>query len=219
MQKVRWGILSTAKIAIEKVIPGMQASAHCIITAIASRDAERARVAASRWGISKVYSAYEDLLADAEIDAIYIPLPNHLHTPWSLKALEAGKHVLCEKPIGLTSAEAQTLLNAARQHPHLNVMEAFMYRHHPHWRRARELVTDGEIGELKTIQSFFSYYNADPDNIRNRADMGGGGLGSAHDIVLAFGDFKQLGLWRPDKASRHHLRPGKTRLGTIDLSQ
>jgi predicted dehydrogenase len=176
MRKIRWGILSTAKIATEKVIPGMHRSTHCAVTAIASRVIDRARLAANRWGIPKVYGDYQELLADPEIDAVYIPLPNHLHVPWSVKALEAGKHVLCEKPIGLSVADAQALLKAARRRPDLRVMEAFMYRHHPQWRRARELVDAGGIGQLRTIQSFFSYYNADPANIRNKSDIGGGAL-------------------------------------------
>jgi predicted dehydrogenase len=174
--KVRWGVLSTARIGTEKVIPAMQSGRYCEIAAIASRDLDRARAAADRLGIPKAYGSYEELLADPGIDAIYNPLPNHLHVPWSLRALEAGKHVLCEKPIALTAAEAQKLLDAARERPQLKVMEAFMYRHHPQWQRARQLVADGRIGELRTIQSFFSYHNPDPANIRNIAKFGGGGL-------------------------------------------
>jgi predicted dehydrogenase len=174
--KVRWGVLSTARIGTEKVIPAMQSGRYCDIVAIASRDLDRARAAADRLGIPKAYGSYEELLADPEIDAIYNPLPNHLHVPWSIRALEAGKHVLCEKPIALTAAEAQKLLDAARERPQLKVMEAFMYRHHPQWQRARQLVADGKIGELRTIQSFFSYHNPDPANIRNIAEFGGGGL-------------------------------------------
>ncbi|MGH2521608.1 MAG: Gfo/Idh/MocA family protein [Anaerolineales bacterium] len=176
MRRVRWGILSTARIGTEKVIPAMQRGQHSEVTAIASRDAGTARAAASRLGIPKAYGSYEELLADPDVDAIYNPLPNHLHVPWSIRALEAGKHVLCEKPIALTAAEAQTLVDAARQHPRLKVMEAFMYRHHPQWQRARALVTTGAIGELRTIHSFFSYYDVDPNNIRNLAEIGGGGL-------------------------------------------
>ncbi|MFP6650536.1 MAG: Gfo/Idh/MocA family oxidoreductase, partial [Pirellulaceae bacterium] len=127
-------------------------------------------------GIPNSHGSYEDLLADPEIDAIYNPLPNHLHESLSIQALEAGKHVLCEKPIGLTAAEGQQLVDAARTHPELKVMEAFMFRHHPQWQKARQLVSDGKIGSLRTIQSFFSYHNVDPDNIRNRADIGGGGM-------------------------------------------
>lgn len=176
MNKIRWGILSTAKIGTEQVIPAMQAGEYCEIAAIASRDLDKAQEAATRLGIPKAYGSYEDLLADPEVDAIYNPLPNHLHVPWSIKALDAGKHVLCEKPIALTAAEAQELLDAAQKRPELKVMEAFMYRHHPQWQRARRLVAEGKIGELRTIQSFFSYYNVDPNNIRNMAEIGGGAL-------------------------------------------
>jgi predicted dehydrogenase len=176
MKKVRWGVLSTAKIGTKTVIPAMQLGEHCQVTAIASRSLDKAHAAATQLSIPKPSGSYEELLADPEIDAVYIPLPNHLHVPWSIKALEAGKHVLCEKPIGLTAAEAQELLDAARKHPQLKVMEAFMYRHHPQWQRVRQLVEEGGIGELRTIQSFFSYYNDDPNDIRNMADIGGGGL-------------------------------------------
>jgi predicted dehydrogenase len=174
--KVRWGVLSTAKIGVQKVIPAMQAGQYCTVTAIASRNLEKAQAAASQLGIPKTYGSYEELLADPDVDAIYNPLPNHLHVPWSIKALEANKHVLCEKPVALTAAEAQELLDFAQARPQLKVMEAFMYRHHPQWQRAQQLVAAGKIGALRTIQSFFSYYNADPDNIRNVAEMGGGGL-------------------------------------------
>lgn len=176
MRKIRWGVLSTANIGLKKVIPAMQRGEHCEMVAIASRSLESARVAAKGLAIPKAYGSYEDLLADPEIEAIYNPLPNNLHVPWSLKALEAGKHVLCEKPLALTSAEAQTLVDAAKRYPHLKVMEAFMYRHHPQWQRARRLVQAGEIGKLRTIHSFFAYFLLDPQNIRNRADVGGGGL-------------------------------------------
>jgi predicted dehydrogenase len=174
--KIRWGILSTAKIGTEKVIPAMQAGQQCEITAIASRDLDKARAAAEQLNIPRAYGSYEELLADAEVDAVYNPLPNHLHVPWSIKALEAGKHVLCEKPIALSSEEAQELVDVSMKYPHLKVMEAFMYRFHPQWQKARQLVIEGEIGELQTIQTFFAYYNVDPDNIRNQADIGGGGM-------------------------------------------
>ena len=176
MRKIRWGVLSTANIGLKKVIPAMQRGQYCEVVAIASRHLESARAAAAQLGIPKAYGSYEDLLADPEIEAIYNPLPNNLHVPWSLKALEASKHVLCEKPIALTSAEAQTLVDAAKRLPHLKVMEAFMYRHHPQWQRARQLIHAGEIGPVRTIHSFFSYFLTDPQNIRNRADVGGGGL-------------------------------------------
>ena len=176
MKKVRWGVLSTAKIGVAKVIPAMQLSEYCDMAAIASRSLEQAQAAADQLAIPKAYGSYEELLADPEIDAVYIPLPNHLHVPWSLKALGAGKHVLCEKPLGMTAAEAQDLLDAARKQPQLKVMEAFMYRHHPQWQRARQLVVEGQIGALQTIQTFYSYHLVDPGNIRNMVDTGGGGL-------------------------------------------
>jgi len=175
-EKIRWGVISTAKIGLEKVIPAMQNASFCDIQAIASRDQPRADAAASALNIPKAYGSYEALLADSEIDAIYNPLPNHLHVPVSIQALEHGKHVLCEKPIALSSEEGQQLVDAALKHPELKVMEAFMYRHHPQWQRARELVEGGRVGTLKTIQSLFSYHNIDAGNIRNMADIGGGGM-------------------------------------------
>lgn len=174
--KIRWGILSTAKIGTEKVIPAMQQGELCEVTAIASRDSQRAQEAADALGISTSHGSYEDLLADPDVDAIYNPLPNHLHVSWSIRALQAGKHVLCEKPIGLTSAEGQQLVDAGEEHPGLKLMEAFMYRHHPQWLKARQIVRDGGVGELRTIQTMFSYFNDDGENIRNMADIGGGGL-------------------------------------------
>lgn len=176
MNKLRWGILSTAKIGVEKVIPAMQRGERCQVVAIASRDLPRAQKAARQLGIARAHGSYEALLADPEVDAIYNPLPNHLHVSWSLAALEAGKHVLCEKPIGLTSTEGQTLVDAASRHPRLKVMEAFMYRHHPQWQRAKSIVISGGIGTLRTIQTFFSYHNVDPQNIRNQSEIGGGGM-------------------------------------------
>ncbi|WP_417385113.1 Gfo/Idh/MocA family protein [Gimesia sp.] len=175
-KRVRWGILSTAKIGTVQVIPAMQKGSFCEIVALASRNQEQAETVASQLGIPRAYGSYEELLADPDIDAIYNPLPNHLHVPWSIKAIEAGKHVLCEKPIGLTSAEGLQLLDCATAHPKIKVMEAFMYRHHPQWQLTKKLVQEGAIGELRTIQSFFSYFNDDPGNIRNQRDIGGGGL-------------------------------------------
>ena len=176
MNKIRWGILSTAKIGREKVIPATQASETGVVTAIASRELSNATAIAKQLGIEKAYGSYEELLADPEIDAIYNPLPNHLHVPWTLRAMAAGKHVLCEKPIALSSAEAEQLVEAAESHPELKVMEAFMYRFHPQWQTARQLVRDGRIGELRTIHTSFSYFNDDPKNYRNHLEMGGGGL-------------------------------------------
>lgn len=174
--KVRWGVLGAANIAIEKVIPAMQRGQYCEVVGLASRSLAKAEQAVKQLGLAKAYGSYEALLADETIEAVYNPLPNHLHVSWSIRALEAGKHVLCEKPIALTAAEAETLVEAGRRHPQLKLMEAFMYRHHPQWVTARRLVAEGTIGPLRTIQSFFSYYNDDPGNIRNQADIGGGGI-------------------------------------------
>ena len=176
MSKVRWGVLSTAKIGIEKVIPAMKQCELCEIVAIASSRIEKAQDAAMKLGIQKAYGSYEDLLNAPEIDAVYIPLPNHLHVSWSIKALEAGKHVLCEKPLAMNATEANKLLDTAEKYPKQKIMEAFMYRHHPQWQHARQMVDEGKIGDLRTIQSFFSYYNADTADIRNIAEFGGGGL-------------------------------------------
>lgn len=176
MTKLRWGVLSTAKIAREKVVPGMQKGQLCDVVAIASREPDRARQVADALGVQRAYGSYEALLADTGVDAIYNPLPNHLHVPMTLEALRAGKHVLCEKPIALSAAEARGLAQAAAAAPHLNVMEAFMYRFHPQWRRAKALVDAGVLGEVRTIQTLFTYFNADPANIRNCAATGGGGL-------------------------------------------
>ncbi|WP_207422390.1 Gfo/Idh/MocA family protein [Desertivirga brevis] len=176
MKKIKWGILSTAKIGLQKVIPAMQQSEYCDIVAIASRDAAKAQEAAAKLNIPLVYSSYEDLLLNEEIDAVYIPLPNHMHVPYTELALKYGKHVLCEKPIALSAAEAERLANTKAQYPQLKLAEAFMYRFHPQWKRAKELVKQGAIGEVKTIQAFFSYYNVDPNNIRNIKEAGGGGL-------------------------------------------
>ncbi len=176
MKKVRWGVMSTAGIGLEKVIPAMESGERCTVTAIASRDLEKARAAGERLGIGTTHGSYEALLDDPDVDAVYIPLPNHLHVRWSIEALHAGKHVLCEKPIGMDAGDARKLLEASREFPDLKVMEAFMYRLHPQWQWARRAVLEGKIGEARAIQSFFSYTNTDPGNIRNRAEAGGGGL-------------------------------------------
>jgi predicted dehydrogenase len=176
MKRIRWGILSTAKIGTQKVIPAMQQSELCEIVAISSRDAAAAERAAKELDIPRTYGSYEALLADPEVDAIYNPLPNHLHVPWSIRALEVGKHVLCEKPLGMSVADAEKLAIAAASHPGLKVMEAFMYRHHPQWKRAKELVDASSIGELRSVQTSFSYHNTDGNNIRNNAGSGGGGM-------------------------------------------
>lgn len=172
-KKVRWGILSTANIGMAKVTPAIQKAHNCEVVAIASRDLGKARAAADQLGIAKAYGSYEELFADPDIDAIYNPLPNHLHVPMTLAATRAGKHVLCEKPIAITAKEADEL----RQVPQGRlVMEAFMIRFHPQWLRAREIIRSGELGEVRAIDVVFSYFNANPDNVRNQADIGGGGI-------------------------------------------
>ncbi len=174
-KKLRWGVLSTAKIGVNKVIPGMQLSEYVSVDAIASRDLAKAREVAAKLGIPTAYGSYEELLADPDIDAIYIPLPNNMHVPWTIKAAEAGKHVLCEKPIALTTAEAESLL-AVRERTGVKIGEAFMVDTHPQWIRLRELLRGGRIGDLRAVMGFFSYFNIDPNNIRNKVDVGGGAL-------------------------------------------
>jgi predicted dehydrogenase len=174
-KKVRWGILSTAGIAVRKAIPGMQKSDRVEVTAIASRDRSKAEDAARVLGIPKAYGSYEELLADPEIEAIYNPLPNQLHVPWSIKAAEAGKHVLCEKPLSLTVAEAKSLL-AVQKRMGVIIAEGFMVHGHPQWLRAHDLIAKGRIGALRSIQGVFSYFNTDPANIRNVPEYGGGSL-------------------------------------------
>jgi predicted dehydrogenase len=171
--KVRWGIISTANIGTQKVIPGIMKSAHSEVVAIASRDLTRAREVAGELDIPKAYGSYEEMLADPEIDAVYNPLPNHLHVPLTIAATQAGKHVLCEKPIALNAADAERLRECPKDRI---VMEAFMVRFHPQWLRAREIVRSGELGELRAIRAAFCYYNVDPSNVRNIAEIGGGGL-------------------------------------------
>jgi predicted dehydrogenase len=155
------------------MVPGLLKSPLCRVVAVASRNEGAARAMAEEFGIENAYGSYEDLLADPEIDAVYNPLPNHLHVPLTLAAAAAGKHVLCEKPIAITAAEAEGLRNAP---PGVLIAEAFMVRHHPQWQHVRDLIRSGEIGEPRFIQAAFSYFNADPANIRNKADIGGGGL-------------------------------------------
>jgi predicted dehydrogenase len=174
-KKVKWGVLGAANIAVRKVIPGMQKSEWCDVAGIASRDLSKAEAAASGLKISKAYGSYEAMLADPEIAAVYNPLPNHLHVPWTIKAAEAGKHVLCEKPIALNAAEARTLL-AVRDKARVKIGEAFMVRTHPQWLRARQVLRSGRIGELKSVVGAFSYFNRDAKNVRNKAEWGGGGM-------------------------------------------
>jgi predicted dehydrogenase len=174
-KKLRWGVLSTAAIGLKKVLPAMQQGQYTRITAIASRDLAKAREAATALDIPTAYGSYEELLADPDIDAIYNPLPNQLHVPWTIKAAEAGKHVLCEKPLSLTVAEAETLL-AVRARTGVKIGEAFMIRSHPQWLRLRELLAEDRIGQLRSITGSFSYFNINPANIRNQVDCGGGAL-------------------------------------------
>lgn len=173
MKKVVWGVLSTARIGWEKVIPAMQQGEHCEIRAIASRNLEKGRAWADKLGIPQAYGSYEELLADPEIEAIYNPLPNDQHVPLTLAAARAGKHVLCEKPVALTATQAAELREVAGK---VHIMEAFMVRFHPQWIAARKRIQNGELGDLRAIQTYFSYFNRDPGNIRNQADIGGGAL-------------------------------------------
>ncbi|MGV1906594.1 Gfo/Idh/MocA family protein [Agrobacterium cavarae] len=172
---LKWGVLGCAGIAAKAVIPAIQSSRLGRVAAIASRDAEKASAMATRFGIEKSYGSYEDLLSDPDIDAIYNPLPNHLHVPMTIKALEHGKPVLCEKPIALNAAQASELAEAQKA-ANLPVAEAFMVRHHPQWKKARAMVAEGRLGDVRAIQTIFAYYLDDPKNVRNQADIGGGGL-------------------------------------------
>ena len=175
IRKLKWGVLGVASIATRKVIPGMQKGDWSEIAGIASRDLKKAEDAAKSLGIPKAYGSYEEMLADPGIEAVYNPLPNHLHVPWSIKAAEAGKHVLCEKPLSLTAAEARTLLSV-QERCGVKIGEAFMVKTHPQWLRTRELIRKGVIGELRAIVGAFSYFNRDPKNVRNVAEWGGGGM-------------------------------------------
>ena len=173
--ELRWGILSTADIARRKVVPGIRRAARCRITAIASRAEGRAGVVARELDIPRAHGSYEALLADPEVDAVYIPLPNHLHAEWTIAAARAGKHVLCEKPLAMSSGDAQRMVDACAE-AGVRLMEAFMYRLHPSWVAFRELVRSGRLGEVVAVQSWFSYYNDDATNIRNMVEAGGGAL-------------------------------------------
>lgn len=173
MARVRWGVLGAARIGLDRVIPGMLKAANVEVAAIASRDPAKARAAAARLGIPTAYGSYEELLADPSIEAVYNPLPNNLHVEWTVRAAKAGKHVLCEKPVGMSAADAEALRGCPRDRL---VMEAFMVRFHPQWIRAREHVRSGRLGEIRAMQMLFAYDNPDPANIRNRTETGGGAL-------------------------------------------
>jgi predicted dehydrogenase len=215
MKKVVWGVLSTAKIGVEKVLPAMQRAAHVELRAIASRSLETARAAAKALGIPRAYGSYAELLADPEIEAVYNPLPNHLHVPMTLEAARAGKHVLCEKPIALDAAQAGELRACKGL-----VMEAFMVRFHPQWLHARDLVRKGRIGPLRAVQVFFSYFLEDPGNVRNQADIGGGGLYDIGCYAIVAGRFffeadplRAVALVDRDPA----LRVDRTTSGLVDF--
>ena len=173
MKTLRWGIMSTARIGMDKVTPAIQKAAGCEVVAIASRDEQQAVAAAAELGIPTAYGGYEALLAADDVDAVYIPLPNDMHAEWTTRAAAAGKHVLCEKPLAMTAAQAEEMVQACEE-AGVKLAEAFMYRHHPSWVEAVRLVREGSIGELQAVQSWFSYYNDDPSNIRNRVEHGGG---------------------------------------------
>ncbi|MGA2727384.1 MAG: Gfo/Idh/MocA family oxidoreductase [Terracidiphilus sp.] len=174
-KKIRWGVLSTASIGVRKVLPAMQKGEYSSVAAIASRSLAKAKETAAKLGIPTAYGSYEELIADPRVDAIYNPLPNQFHVPWTIKAAEAGKHVLCEKPISLTVAEAESLLRV-RERTSVKIGEAFMIRSHPQWLRTKALIDAGRIGQLRCIMGCFSYFNIDPANIRNRMESGGGAL-------------------------------------------
>ena len=176
MNKISWGILSTSNFAQNVIIPSVKNCVNTEFIGIASRNLTSAKKAAEKHGISKSYGSYEELLADESVDAVYIPLPNHMHAEWIKKSLASGKHVLCEKPIGLNADEAEDVREFAKGYPRQKLMEAFMYRMHPRWIKIKELISQNIIGEVKHIQSFFSYYNVKSDNIRNNSEIGGGGL-------------------------------------------
>ena len=224
-KKVRWGILSTAKIGVKKVLPAMQQGEYTTVAAIASRDLAKARKAATALDIPTAYGSYEELLADPNIDAIYNPLPNHLHVPWTIRAAEAGKHVLCEKPLSLTVEEARTLL-AVRARTGVKIGEAFMIRNHPQWLRTRELLKSGQIGEIRSVMGFFSYFNVDPANIRNHVEFGGGGLMdigcyliglcAAAALVRALSDARRYLATNPADATLN--TPGRRAVGWCRLN-
>ncbi len=174
-EPVRWGVLGAANIALEKVIPAMQHSTHMRVEAIASRDHDKAKRAADKLGIPRAYGSYEELLEDDGIEAIYNPLPNHLHVPWSVRAADAGKHVLCEKPLALNASEGRELMNA-RDRNGVQIAEAFMVRTHPQWAAVRELIAEGRIGELRLVSGHFSYFRRDPKDVRSNVEWGGGAL-------------------------------------------
>lgn len=201
--KLRWGILGCANIAVKSVIPGIQQSARGEATAIASRSEQKARETADKLGIPKAYGSYEALLADPDIDAVYIPLPNNLHKEWTIRAAEAGKHVLCEKPFAIDAAEAEEMVRACADHG-VKLAEAFMYRHHPRYGKIKEIVASGEIGDIRGIHGAFTFNNSrNTTNFRNNLEMGGG---SIYDIGVYPISASRLLLDRePEAATVHAL--------------
>jgi predicted dehydrogenase len=175
IRKLKWGVLGVSNFAVRKVIPAVKSCEHSEITGIASRDLERARQAADTLGIPKAYGSYDEMLADPELDVIYNPLPNHLHVEWSKRAAAAGKHVLCEKPISLSTADLRALIEV-RNRNQVHIAEGFMIRYHPQWLRAVELARSGLIGEVRAVSTCFSYFNSNPANVRNVSEYGGGGM-------------------------------------------
>jgi D-xylose 1-dehydrogenase (NADP+, D-xylono-1,5-lactone-forming) len=176
VQKLRWGIMGCAQIATGSVMPAIMDSETGMITAVASRGLEKSSAVAAEFGIDKAYGSYEELLADKDIDAVYIPLPNHLHREWVIRAAEAGKHILCEKPIALNSEEAAEMVKACND-AGVHLAEAYMYRHHPRIAELQEIIASGEIGELRSIRGTFTYNDAtDASNIRFKSAWGGGSL-------------------------------------------
>ena len=176
MEKIKWGILGTATIAVEQMIPAMLKSELSELVAIASRSIAKAEKTAKKFKVPKYFGSYEELLTDDEIHAVYIPLPNNLHVEWAIKAIQARKHVLIEKPIALSSQQAMVLMNEAKNHPDIKVMEAFMYKFHPQWKKTIELIDAGEIGTLKTINSSFTFFDDAKESITNSKEFGGGSL-------------------------------------------
>ncbi|MCO6390924.1 Gfo/Idh/MocA family oxidoreductase [Aliihoeflea aestuarii] len=171
----RWGVLSTAKIARDHVIPAILESENGVLAGIASRDGARAAALATRFGAPHSFGSYDDLLASDAIDGVYIPLPTSEHAEWAIRAADAGKHVLVEKPLALKAADIEPVI-AARDRNGVVVSEAFMVFYHPQWAKVRDLIAAGAIGRLRKVQGAFTYFNRDPDNMRNRLDLGGGAL-------------------------------------------
>jgi predicted dehydrogenase len=188
MRKVSWGVLGVSKMAVDRTIPAMQQCATSSIDAVASRDAARAAACAKQLGIARSYGSYEALLADPAIEAVYNPLPNHMHVDWTLKALEAGKHVLCEKPLGMTAQDAARLVDGQKKSGRL-VMEAFMVRTHPQWLKVREIIASDRIGAVRAVSGIVTYNNPDPANIRNILDVGGGGIMDIGCYMIYFSRF------------------------------